>query len=206
MNEKKNLELYNFLLKELSLIQLYKLEEDVSKKENLIIKLEEELMNELNYFENVNFSRINFFYKDYYPSPAIRIVLLFKDDEENYLLFKNDKNEFEIINSLIDINHKINAKINEILKEKDIHLLKKPKLIMMKRRECLTNGNTFYSLPEYLLIFESKIDKIKNERFKELKKEEILNLDKSTFKGEINTLDLIEIIQSIDDKNKIIID
>ena len=206
MNEKKNLELYNFLLKELSLIQLYKLEEDVSKKENLIIKLEEELMNELNYFENVNFSRINFFYKDYYPSPAIRIVLLFKDDEENYLLFKNDKNEFEIINSLIDINHKINAKINEILKEKDIHLLKKPKLIMMKRRECLTNGNRFYSLPEYLLIFESKIDKIKNERFKELKKEEILNLDKSTFKGEINTLDLIEIIQSIDDKNKIIID
>lgn len=206
MNEKKNLELYNFLLKELSLIQLYKLEEDVSKKENLIIKLEEELMNELNYFENVNFSRINFFYKDYYPSPAIRIVLLFKDDEENYLLFKNDKNEFEIINSLIDINHKIYAKINEILKEKDIHLLKKPKLIMMKRRECLTNGNTFYSLPEYLLIFESKIDKIKNERFKELKKEEILNLDKSTFKGEINTLDLIEIIQSIDDKNKIIID
>ena len=206
MNEKKNLELYNFLLKELSLIQLYKLEEDVSKKENLIIKLEEELMNELNYFENVNFSRINFFYKDYYPSPAIRIVLLFKDDEENYLLFKNDKNEFEIINSLIDINHKINAKINEILKEKDIHLLKKPKLIMMKHRECLTNGNTFYSLPEYLLIFENKIDKIKNERFKELKKEEILNLDKSTFKGEINTLDLIEIIQSIDDKNKIIID
>ena len=185
MNEKKNLELYNFLLKELSLIQLYKLEEDVSKKENLIIKLEEELMNELNYFENVNFSRINFFYKDYYPSPAIRIVLLFKDDEENYLLFKNDKNEFEIINSLIDINHKIYAKINEILKEKDIHLLKKPKLI---------------------IIFESKIDKIKNERFKELKKEEILNLDKSTFKGEINTLDLIEIIQSIDDKNKIIID
>ena len=83
MNEKKNLELYNFLLKELSLIQLYKLEEDVSKKENLIIKLEEELMNELNYFENVNFSRINFFYKDYYPSPGLRIVLLFKDDEEN---------------------------------------------------------------------------------------------------------------------------
>lgn len=206
MNEKKNLELYNFLLKELSLIQLYKLEEDVSKKENLIIKLEEELMNELNYFENVNFSRINFFYKDYYPSPVLRIVLLFKDDEENYLLFKNDKNEFEIINSLVDINHKINVKINEILKEKDIHLLKKPKLIMMKHRECLTNGNTFYSLPEYLLIFESKIDKIKNERFKELKKEEILNLDKSTFKGEINTLDLIEIIQSIDDKNKIIID
>ena len=132
--------------------------------------------------------------------------MLFKDDEENYLLFKNDKNEFEIINSLIDINHKINDKINEILKEKDIHLLKKPKLIMMKHRKCLTNGNTFYSLPEYLLIFESKIDKIKNERFKELKKEEILNLDKSTFKGEINTLDLIEIIKSIDDKNKIIID
>lgn len=206
MNEKKNLELYNFLLKELSLIQLYKLEEDISKKENLIIKLEEELMNELNYFENVNFSRINFFYKDYYPSPAIRIVLLFKDDEENYLLFKNDKNEFEIINSLIDINYKINDKINEILKEKVIHLLEKPKLIMMKRRECLTNGNTFYSLPEYLLIFESKIDKIKNERFKEFKKEEILNLDKSTLKGEINTLDLIEIIQSIDGKNKIIID
>ena len=206
MNEKKNLELYNFLIKELSIIQLYKIEENNTKKDELIKKLEKELMNELNYFENVNFSRINFFHKDYYPSPALRIVMLLSDDETNYFLFKNEKNQFEVVNSLIDINYKIEEKINEILKENDLKSKNKPKLVAIKYRECLKNKNTFYSLPEYLLIFKLKIDKIKAERFIAFKKEEILNFDESILKGVINTLDLKEIIKSIDDKNKLIID
>lgn len=206
MNEKKNLELYNFLLKELSLIQLYKIEENDSKKSELIKKLEEELMNELNYFENVNFSRINFFYKDYYPSPALRIVLLINDNNDNYYLFKKENGEYEVINSLIDINYKIEDKILEIFKEKSLKNEKEIKLIALKYRECLKNKNTFYSMPEYLLIFKVKIDKIEAERFKAFKKEEILNLNESFLKGEINTLDLKEIVESIDDKNIVIID
>ncbi len=205
MNEKKNLELYNFLIKELSLIQLYKIEEEVSKKEELIEKLEKELMDELNFFENVNFSRINYFYKDYYPGANLRVVLILKDGEDKLFLLKNSGNCYKILNSLVDINSSIPMIINELKARYKIESKEKEYLKSIIYREPLRNNNIYYPIPENLLIFTLKVDKISSGEFIKVNKKDLMNSDKYLLNKEINNLDFDEILSVIDDKNEVYI-
>ncbi len=205
MKEKKNLELYNYLIKELSLIQLYKIEIDEDKKNSLIEELEKELMDELNYFENVNFSRINYFYKDYHPSPLNRIVLLLKDKSGNYYLKKDEKEgSYLLLNGLLNIDQKIDIKIEELLKENDITSKKTDiSLKLMKYRKPFENENFYYPLPEYLMIFEVIIDELNNDSYQRFSEEE---LEKVNLTKEINSLDLKDIIETLKNKKDLIID
>lgn len=198
MNEKKEIELYNFLIKLSSLTKIYRLSEN---KDKINEEIEKEVMEMLNYFENCNFARPNFFYKDNIPTPSIRIVLLPKY-EDKYLFIK-EKNEIKVINYLLPLDKDINESIKEKLKELNIENDIDFKLKLLKFRKPLENNNIYYSSYEYLLTFTLKIDKIidgDNLIYLDI------NKDKFNLSKEINNLDLKEIINDLKDyKNEVLI-
>lgn len=158
MNKEK--EYYNYLLRILALVKTAQVLKDEDSYLDIIRKIEELSMEELNYFENVNFNKINYFYKDYIPGNNLRILILIKSKNNEYLFYKNNdkicslnvlnKLYFSLEDSLNELEEKINAKFLD-LKFIDIYL-NKP----------LEKGNDLLSSPEQVLIFEGKIDKINN--------------------------------------------
>ena len=182
--EKKKIEIYSYLIRILSLTRVYSLTD--KEKDDVINDIEKVTMEALNYFENVNFNRPNYFFRDYYPSPQIRILLLLKN-EEKYLFKEDDKSNFEILNFLLPLEEEISESINKYLSSLSLDLKYEDlEFKGMKFRKVLEKSNDF-PLNEYVIIFKSdkklsSLDKDKliyedvnlnEEKLKNIKKEEL---------------------------------
>lgn len=182
--EKKKIEIYSYLIRILSLTRVYSLTD--KEKDDVINDIEKVTMEALNYFENVNFNRPNYFFRDYYPSPQIRILLLLKN-EDKYLFKKDDKSNLEILNFLLPLEEEISESINKYLSSLSLDLKYEDlEFKGMKFRKVLEKSNDF-PLNEYVIIFKSdkklsSLDKDKliyedvnlnEEKLKNIKKEEL---------------------------------
>lgn len=182
--EKKKIEIYSYLIRILSLTRVYSLTD--KEKDDVINDIEKVTMEALNYFENVNFNRPNYFFRDYYPSPQIRILLLLKN-EEKYLFKEDDKSNFEILNFLLPLEEEISESINKYLSSLSLELKYEDLGFKgMKFRKVLEKSNDF-PLNEYVIIFKSdkklsSLDEnrliyedvnLNEEKLKNIKKEEL---------------------------------
>ena len=182
--EKKKIEIYSYLIRILSLTRVYSLTD--KEKDDVINDIEKVTMEALNYFENVNFNRPNYFFRDYYPSPQIRILLLFKN-EDKYLFKKDDKSNFEILNFLLPLEEEISESINKYLSSLSLDLKYEDlEFKGMKFRKVLEKSNDF-PLNEYVIVFKSdkklsSLDEnrliyedvnLNEEKLKNIKKEEL---------------------------------
>lgn len=182
--EKKKIEIYSYLIRILALTRVYSLTD--KEKDDVINDIEKVTMEALNYFENVNFNRPNYFFRDYYPSPQIRILLLLKN-EDKYLFKKDDKSNLEILNFLLHLEEEISESINKYLSSLSLDLKYEDlEFKGMKFRKVLEKSNDF-PLNEYVIIFKSdkklsSLDKDKltyedvnlnEEKLKNIKKEEL---------------------------------
>ena len=182
--EKKKIEIYSYLIRILSLTRVYSLTD--KEKDDVIDDIEKVTMEALNYFENVNFNRPNYFFRDYYPSPQIRILLLLKN-EDKYLFKKDDKSNLEILNFLLPLEEEISESINKYLSSLSLELKYEDLGFKgMKFRKVLEKSNDF-PLNEYVIIFKSdkklsSLDEnrliyedvnLNEEKLKNIKKEEL---------------------------------
>lgn len=182
--EKKKIEIYSYLIRILSLTRVYSLTD--KEKNDVINDIEKVTMEALNYFENVNFNRPNYFFRDYYPSPQIRILLLLKN-EDKYLFKKDVKSNLEILNFLLPLEEEISESINKYLSSLFLDLKYEDlEFKGMKFRKVLEKSNDF-PLNEYVIIFKSNkklssLDENKliyedvnlnEEKLKNIKKEEL---------------------------------
>ena len=182
--EKKKIEIYSYLIRILSLTRVYSLTD--KEKDDVIDDIEKVTMEALNYFENVNFNRPNYFFRDYYPSPQIRILLLLKN-EDKYLFKKDDKSNLEILNFLLPLEEEISESINKYLSSLSLELKYEDlEFKGMKFRKVLEKSNDF-PLNEYVIIFKSdkklsSLDEnrliyedvnLNEEKLKNIKKEEL---------------------------------
>ncbi len=182
--EKKKIEIYSYLIRILALTRVYSLTD--KEKDDVINDIEKVTMEALNYFENVNFNRPNYFFRDYYPSPQIRILLLLIN-EDKYLFKKDDKSNLEILNFLLHLEEEISESINKYLSSLSLDLKYEDlEFKGMKFRKVLEKSNDF-PLNEYVIIFKSdkklsSLDKDKliyedvnlnEEKLKNIKKEEL---------------------------------
>ena len=182
--EKKKIEIYSYLIRILSLTRVYSLTD--KEKDEVINDIEKVTMEALNYFENVNFNRPNYFFRDYYPSPQIRILLLLKN-EDKYLFKKDDKSNLEILNFLLPLEEEISESINKYLSSLSLDLKYEDlEFKGMKFRKVLEKSNDF-PLNEYVIIFKSdkklsSLDEnrliyedvnLNEEKLKNIKKEEL---------------------------------
>lgn len=182
--EKKKIEIYSYLIRILSLTRVYSLTD--KEKDDVINDIEKVTMEALNYFENVNFNRPNYFFRDYYPSPQIRILLLLKN-EDKYLFKKDVKSNLEILNFLLTLEEEISESINKYLSSLSLDLKYEDlEFKGMKFRKVLEKSNDF-PLNEYVIIFKSdkklsSLDENKliyedvnlnEEKLKNIKKEEL---------------------------------
>lgn len=182
--EKKKIEIYSYLIRILSLTRVYSLTD--KEKDDVIDDIEKVTMEALNYFENVNFNRPNYFFRDYYPSPQIRILLLLKN-EDKYLFKKDDKSNLEILNFLLPLEEEISESINKYLSSLSLDLKYEDlEFKGMKFRKVLEKSNDF-PLNEYVIIFKSdkklsSLDEnrliyedvnLNEEKLKNIKKEEL---------------------------------
>lgn len=182
--EKKKIEIYSYLIRILSLTRVYSLTD--KEKDDVIDDIEKVTMEALNYFENVNFNRPNYFFRDYYPSPQIRILLLLIN-EDKYLFKKDDKSNLEILNFLLPLEEEISESINKYLSSLSLELKYEDlEFKGMKFRKVLEKSNDF-PLNEYVIIFKSdkklsSLDEnrliyedvnLNEEKLKNIKKEEL---------------------------------
>ncbi len=182
--EKKKIEIYSYLIRILALTRVYSLTD--KEKDDVINDIEKVTMEALNYFENVNFNRPNYFFRDYYPSPQIRILLLLKN-EDKYLFKKDDKSNLEILNFLLPLEEEISESINKYLSSLSLDLKYEDlEFKGMKFRKVLEKSNDF-PLNEYVIIFKSgkklsSLDEnrliyedvnLNEEKLKNIKKEEL---------------------------------
>ena len=182
--EKKKIEIYSYLIRILSLTRVYSLTD--KEKDEVINDIEKVTMEALNYFENVNFNRPNYFFRDYYPSPQIRILLLLIN-EDKYLFKKDDKSNLEILNFLLPLEEEISESINKYLSSLSLDLKYEDlEFKGMKFRKVLEKSNDF-PLNEYVIIFKSdkklsSLDEnrliyedvnLNEEKLKNIKKEEL---------------------------------
>ena len=182
--EKKKIEIYSYLIRILSLTRVYSLTD--KEKDDVINDIEKVTMEALNYFENVNFNRPNYFFRDYYPSPQIRILLLLIN-EDKYLFKKDDKSNLEILNFLLPLEEEISESINKYLSSLSLELKYEDlEFKGMKFRKVLEKSNDF-PLNEYVIIFKSdkklsSLDEnrliyedvnLNEEKLKNIKKEEL---------------------------------
>ena len=182
--EKKKIEIYSYLIRILSLTRVYSLTD--KEKDDVIDDIEKVTMEALNYFENVNFNRPNYFFRDYYPSPQIRILLLLIN-EDKYLFKKDDKSNLEILNFLLPLEEEIRESINKYLSSLSLELKYEDlEFKGMKFRKVLEKSNDF-PLNEYVIIFKSdkklsSLDEnrliyedvnLNEEKLKNIKKEEL---------------------------------
>ena len=182
--EKKKIEIYSYLIRILSLTRVYSLTD--KEKDDVIDDIEKVTMEALNYFENVNFNRPNYFFRDYYPSPQIRILLLLIN-EDKYLFKKDDKSNLEILNFLLPLEEEISESINKYLSSLSLDLKYEDlEFKGMKFRKVLEKSNDF-PLNEYVIIFKSdkklsSLDEnrliyedvnLNEEKLKNIKKEEL---------------------------------
>lgn len=194
--EKKKLEIYSYLIKILSLTRVYSLSKE--DKDKIINDIEKVTMEALNYFENVNFDRPNYFFKDYYPSPQIRVLLLI-NNEDKYLFKKDDKSNLEITNFLLPLDEEISDAINKYLSLLNLNLkFEDFNLKGMKFRKVLEKSDQF-PLNEYVLIFkfnknldsfnenELVLESISNlyQKLKVIKKEELIEFINLSIKDRI---------------------
>lgn len=195
--EVKSYSLYSYLIKISSLLKVAK----ILNKEETINEIEKLVEEMLNFYENVNFDKPNFFYKDYIPTPSTRIVLLIKKEDD--LLFIKEDESYKTLNFLSSLDKSIDIDIKTYLNKLNLNLIDY-ELKMIKFREPLTNKNNNYSNYENLLIFEVKIDKIiDSEKLSFLFINSLKELSK---KDELNINELNEILKELkDNKDKVII-
>lgn len=154
---------YNSLIKVLSLTRLYYMFNkcDVVEKDNIINEIEKVMMETLNHFENVNFNRPNYFYKESKLTPIPHLLFILKSSEtDNYLFIKNDKGELDTLNYYPSLFNDLNEEKEEIV----VHKLKIDKeylpLIRLKTISFIKpieDDNLNIPLPEYLLIFKGEL-------------------------------------------------
>lgn len=194
--EKKKLQIYSYLIKILSLTRVYSLSKE--DKDKIINDIEKVTMEALNYFENVNFDRPNYFFKDYYPSPQIRVLLLI-NNEDKYLFKKDDKSNLEITNFLLPLDEEISDAVNKYLSLLNLNLkFEDFNFKGMKFRKVLEKSDQF-PLNEYALIFkfnknldsfnenELVLESISNlnQKLKVIKKEELIEFINLSIKDRI---------------------
>lgn len=155
MNKEK--EYYNYLLKILSLTKSSEVLDDYSTYKKINKEIEKLSMEELNYFENVNFNKVNFFYKDYIPSNNLRILILIRKNDE-YLFYK-ENNKYYSLNILNELYLSIEESIKKI-EEKINSKILDLKYLGIYLNIPLDNKNNLLSSPEQVLIFQGKIDTI----------------------------------------------
>ena len=194
--EKKKLQIYSYLIKILSLTRVYSLSKE--DKDKIINDIEKVTMEALNYFENVNFDRPNYFFKDYYPSPQIRVLLLI-NNEDKYLFKKDDKSNLEITNFLLPLDEEISDAVNKYLSLLNLNLkFEDFNFKGMKFRKVLEKSDQF-PLNEYVLIlkFNKNLDSFNenelvlesisnlNQKLKVIKKEELIEFINLSIKDRI---------------------
>ena len=194
--EKKKLQIYSYLIKILSLTRVYSLSKE--DKDKIINDIEKVTMEALNYFENVNFDRPNYFFKDYYPSPQIRVLLLI-NNEDKYLFKKDDKSNLEITNFLLPLDEEISDAVNKYLSLLNLNLkFEDFNFKGMKFRKVLEKSDQF-PLNEYVLILkfnknldsfnenELVLESISNlyQKLKVIKKEELIEFINLSIKDRI---------------------
>ena len=194
--EKKKLQIYSYLIKILSLTRVYSLSKE--DKDKIINDIEKVTMEALNYFENVNFDRPNYFFKDYYPSPQIRVLLLI-NNEDKYLFKKDDKSNLEITNFLLPLDEEISDAVNKYLSLLNLNLkFEDLNFKGMKFRKVLEKSDQF-PLNEYVKIFkfnknldsfnenELVLESISNlnQKLKVIKKEELIEFINLSIKDRI---------------------
>lgn len=156
INEKRKLEYYNYILKILAMCKLAKFFNDISKIE----EIEKTAMDMLNNFENCNFNKINFFSKEEVVTPAVGFILLIKNENNEYL-FKENKDELEILFSPFEILKSMDENINEYLKNNNLEINQDYEVkgvideIPLKEEEGKINN--YFSTPMYLFILTSQI-------------------------------------------------
>jgi len=181
VKNKQKLEFYNYLLKVSSLLRINSLfPEENSNKE-----IEELTMEILNNFENVNFNRPNYFYKEKHITPSNHFVLIVESDQK-YLFIKNENN-IEIPNGYFELFTSFKDNLIEYFKRIGSELINfelKGIKFIDTFREKNENIDNLTPVPEYLYIVKAEVKGVDNMCFlekNEIKdtklytKEEILN-------------------------------
>lgn len=182
MNEKKEIEFYNYLIKMLSLFSEYFLFSE--KKEELVKTMQQKTMEILNYFENVNFNKPNYFYKDYIETPTINFLFfIYKEDK---ILFKKDDSKFKLLRFYPSPVENIPLTLSRIFNEElkldfnNEFIKSNVKLENIESIIPFEDSNDKNPISQYIFIFSLELDKISKinlESFSLMNIKENINID-----------------------------
>lgn len=178
-NLKRIQDYYDYLINILSLVKLTKL---IPENNNEYLKkIEETALEALNEFLNLRIERTNFFSRDVYPTPLVKIETLCFNKENSILI----EDETKFISSYLDlfstpiygVKNLLKRKLNSDIKDEDIKLIS---VISIKNEDINQKVNSL-PLPEIRLYFKVRVDEEKLTLPKNLKFYQFNDLYKLSF-------------------------